>query len=159
MQERTKRRIQFGSGPPALCHLSADAGILPVFLRKNTGEETGARQNYRYNLELFREIGRFWTYREQLGFWPAFLNIGGNIIGFLPFGLLMPVMHRNLRKSLPVILLGFSLSLLVESLQLVLKVGSFDVDDLLLNTVGAAAGYFLYWVCNQIRRKFHGKAI
>ena len=130
-----------------------------LFFAEEYGRRNWSEADYRYNLELFREIGRFWTYREQLGFWPAFLNIGGNIIGFLPFGLLMPVMHRNLRKSLPVILLGFSLSLLVESLQLVLKVGSFDVDDLLLNTVGAAAGYFLYWVCNQIRRKFHGKAI
>ena len=157
MQERTKRRIQFWGRLLFVIYLLMLGYFL--FFAEEYGRRNWSEADYRYNLELFREIGRFWTYREQLGFWPAFLNIGGNIIGCLPFGLLMPVMHRNLRKSLPVILLGFSLSLLVESLQLVLKVGSFDVDDLLLNTVGAAAGYFLYWVCNQIRRKFHGKAI
>ena len=38
------------------------------------------------------------------------------------------------------------------------KVGSFDVDDLLLNTVGGAAGYILYAICNAIRRKYvYGK--
>lgn len=157
MQERTKRRIQFWGRLLFVIYLLMLGYFL--FFAEEYGRRNWSEADYRYNLELFREIGRFWTYREQLGFWPAFLNIGGNIIGFLPFGLLLPVMHRNLRKSLPVILLGFSLSLLVESLQLVLKVGSFDVDDLLLNTVGAAARYFLYWVCNQIRRKFHGKAI
>lgn len=157
MQERTKRRIQFWGRLLFVIYLLMLGYFL--FFAEEYGRRNWSEADYRYNLELFREIGRFWTYREQLGFWPAFLNIGGNIIGFLPFGLLLLVMHRNLRKSLPVILLGFSLSLLVESLQLVLKVGSFDVDDLLLNTVGAAAGYFLYWVCNQIRRKFHGKAI
>ena len=157
MQERTKRRIQFWGRLLFVIYLLMLGYFL--FFAEEYGRRNWSEADYRYNLELFREIGRFWTYREQLGFWPAFLTIGGNIIGFLPFRLLLPVMHRNLRKSLPVILLGFSLSLLVESLQLVLKVGSFDVDDLLLNTVGAAAGYFLYWVCNQIRRKFHGKAI
>ena len=157
MQERTKRRIQFWGRLLFVIYLLMLGYFL--FFAEEYGRRNWSEADYRYNLELFREIGRFWTYREQLGFWPAFLNIGGNIIGFLPFGLLLPVMHRNLRKSLPVIRLGFSFSLLVESLQLVLKVGSLDVDDLLLNTVGAAAGYFLYWVCNQIRRKFHGKAI
>ena len=73
-----------------------------LFFAEEYGRRNWSEADYRYNLELFREIGRFWTYREQLGFWPAFLNIGGNIIGFLPFGLLLPVMHRNLRKSLPV---------------------------------------------------------
>lgn len=39
---------------------------------------------------------------------------------------------------------SFELSLLVELLQLVFRVGSFDVDDLLLNTLGGMAGYGLY---------------
>ena len=39
---------------------------------------------------------------------------------------------------------SFELSLLVEVLQLVTKVGSFDVDDLLLNTVGGILGFLIY---------------
>ena len=43
------------------------------------------------------------------------------------------------------LLYSFELSLLVETIQLVTKVGSFDVDDLLMNTLGALLGYLLAW--------------
>ena len=39
----------------------------------------GEMREYHYNLELFREIRRFWTYREQLGFL-AFANLAGNVL-------------------------------------------------------------------------------
>lgn len=42
------------------------------------------------------------------------------------------------------VLYSFELSLLVELLQLVFKVGSFDVDDLFLNTIGGLLGYLVY---------------
>jgi len=41
---------------------------------------------------------------------------------------------------------SFELSLLVELIQLVTKVGSFDVDDIILNTIGGAIGYIVYKV-------------
>jgi len=44
----------------------------------------------------------------------------------------------------------------VETIQLVWKVGSFDVDDLILNTLGGVIGYLLFWICNKIRRKIYG---
>jgi len=40
---------------------------------------------------------------------------------------------------------SFEFSLLVETIQLVSKVGSFDVDDLLLNTIGGAIGYLNFY--------------
>ncbi len=33
------------------------------------------------------------------------------------------------------------------------EVGSFDVDDILLNTIGGVLGYILFVVCSRIRRK------
>ena len=66
----------------------------------------------------------------------AFLNLAGNVIGFLPFGFFLPILSRRLRNGAVVTALGFGLSLLVESIQLVFKVGCFDVDDLILNTLG-----------------------
>ena len=157
MQERTKRRIQ-SLGPPALCHLSATPGYF-LFFAEEYGRRNWSEADYRYNLELFREIGRFWTYREQLGFWPAFLNIGGNIRGISSLwpsdaGHAPESEKKSAGDPSRIFLKPPGRVAAARS-----KVGSFDVDDLLLNTVGAAAGYFLYWVCNQIRRKFHGKAI
>ena len=48
---------------------------------------------------------------------------------------------------------AFSISLTMEVIQLLTKVGCFDVDDMILNTLGAALGYGIYAVCDRIRRK------
>ena len=112
---------------------------------------------YRYNLVLFREIKRFWKYREQLGMFAMFTNLFGNVLIFMPFGFFMPIACRY-KRFFSALIYSFGLSLCVETFQLVAKVGSFDVDDLLLNTVGGAAGYILYAICNAIRRKYvYGK--
>lgn len=114
---------------------------------------TGVTSEYRYNLVLFREIRRFWKYRERLGMFAMFTNLFGNVLIFMPFGFFMPAACRN-RRLFSTTCYSFGLSLCVETFQLVAKVGSFDVDDLLLNTVGGAAGYVLYAVCNAIRRRY-----
>ncbi len=123
-----------------------------LFLSEEYGRRAMQTQGYRYNLILFKEIRRFWVYRDKVGMLSTFLNISGNVIGFLPFGFILPVMHQRLKRFSLVTLLGFTLSLIVETLQLVFKVGCFDVDDLLLNTAGAALGYLIFAVCNRIRR-------
>ncbi len=119
---------------------------------------TDISQTYDYNLTLFKEIRRFWVYRERIGFGYVFLNLAGNIIVFMPFGLLLPIMSRRLRGFFRIVLLGLALSLLVECIQLVTKTGCFDVDDLLLNTVGSALGFLIYALVRH-RRKRRGRAL
>ena len=46
---------------------------------------------------------------------------------------------------------GFSLSLLVETVQLIAKVGCFDVDDIFLNTIGGMLGYLVYALVQRKR--------
>ena len=87
------------------------------------------------------------------------LNIFGNVVGFIPFGYILPIIDHRLRNWLLIVVNGFSLSLCVEVAQLIFRVGSFDVDDLMLNTLGALLGYILFWICNEIRRRFYGKTI
>ena len=48
-------------------------------------------------------------------------------------------------------LLGFFLSFCIEITQLVFKVGSFDVDDLLLNTIGGILGFLSYKIVQEVR--------
>lgn len=111
----------------------------------------GEMQNYRYNLVLFKEIKRFWNYREQLGMFATVTNLVGNILIFLPFGFFMPMASRR-RNFMVTSVYSLALSLVVEVSQLFLKVGSFDVDDLFLNTIGGMLGYITFTVCNVIRR-------
>ena len=113
---------------------------------------TGERQEYHYNLVLFKEIKRFWEYRAQVGMFAMFTNLFGNVIIFMPFGFFMP-MASKYRSLFSTVFYSFGLSLCVETFQLVTKVGSFDVDDLLLNTIGGLAGYILFIICAAIRRR------
>lgn len=106
--------------------------------------------DYRYNLVLFAEIKRFWVHRDMLG-WVAFANLFGNVLIFMPFGFFMPMASRY-RSFFLTAFYSFGLSFLVEAFQLVTKVGSFDVDDLLLNTIGGILGYIMFVICNAIRR-------
>lgn len=115
---------------------------------------TGVMQEYRYNLVLFKEINRFWTYREQLGWYAVFTNLFGNVLIFVPFGFFLP-MASKYRSFFAAVFYSFALSLCVETFQLFTKVGSFDVDDLLLNTLGGALGYIVFVICAAIRRR-HG---
>ena len=62
-----------------------------------------------------------------------FTNLFGNVIIFMPFGFFLP-MASKYRSFLAAVFYSFTLSLCVETFQLLTKVGSFDVDDLLLNT-------------------------
>ena len=85
-------------------------------------------------------------------------NLLGNIVAFIPYGMLLPLLAHNQRKFYRVVLLSFDFSLLVELVQLVSKVGSFDVDDLILNTIGGAIGYVGFFLANHIRcHKFEQK--
>lgn len=106
---------------------------------------------YTYNLELFKEINRFWTYREQLGDFVVFANLAGNVIIFIPFGFTLP-MASKYRDFITTCGYSFLVSLIVELFQLVTRVGSFDVDDLLLNTLGGALGYIIMTLCCIFRR-------
>lgn len=116
---------------------------------------------YKYNLELFKEMKRYWNNREQIGILLFLINLVGNVVVFMPFGFLVPVMYREQRKGvvfrghyfrsfLFVTLLGFLFSLVIETIQLVTKVGCFDVDDLFLNTSGVVLGYLIYYISKKI---------
>lgn len=157
MRKETKRRIR-GAGK---CLFVLYMGLLVYFLffAESYGRVPDMTEEYRYNLKLFEEIKRFWIYRKEVGLLAMALNIFGNVVGFVPFGYILPVMNYRFQNVLLVTVNGFSLSLCVETVQLVFRVGCFDVDDLVLNTLGAFLGYVLFWLCNEIRRKLYGKTV
>ena len=150
MNVRDKKRIRFIGKILFVLYI---AFIIYFLIFSDWYGRSGVTAEYRYNLVLFREIKRFWQYREQLGMFAMFTNLFGNVLIFMPFGFFMPVACKN-RRFFSAFFYSFGLSLCVETFQLVAKVGSFDVDDLLLNTVGGAAGYVLYAGCNAIRRRY-----
>lgn len=116
------------------------------------GRTTTGMEEYHYNLVLFKEIKRFWEYRDHVGLFAMFTNLFGNVLIFMPFGFFMPMASRY-HSFFSALFGSFFLSLGVESFQLVSKVGCFDVDDILLNTAGGVLGYVVFVICAAIRRK------
>lgn len=116
-----------------------------LLFAKLMGREQIGR-TYSYNLEPFKEIKRFLNNIETLGIRSVILNIGGNIVGFMPLGFLVPMAFPKMRGTVLMILTSFTATLLIETCQLVSCTGSFDVDDLLLNTIGGIMGYGFYLI-------------
>ena len=125
-----------------------------LFFSEELGR-TYSERTYHYNLVPFHEIRRFIVYRHTLGWKAVVLNLFGNVLAFVPFGFFLPVHSVRCRKFWCTVLYSFELSLSVEVLQLICKVGSFDVDDLILNTLGAALGYLAYRLIRRYFRRKH----
>lgn len=157
MNSQTKKRIQKISWVLFVLYILILVYLL--FLSEGFGHRLSEHRDYRYNLIPFQEIRRFWVYREIVGRKAAFLNIGGNILGFCPFGFMLPILSRRYRRMRKTVRMGFFLSLFVECMQLILHVGSFDVDDIILNTLGTLIGFLCFGVSNSIRRRIYEKKI
>ncbi len=125
-----------------------------LFLAENYGHGAG---EYDYNLVPFREIGRFIRYRDILGTRALVLNLAGNVIGFMPFGALLPLLMRSARRAWKIGILGLEISLVIELSQFLFQRGIFDVDDLILNTSGALLGYLLFYLVSLSGGRAGGK--
>lgn len=101
---------------------------LLVFAFTVLDRETSA--SFRY------ELVPFWSYRAKM-----FDEIFLNYLMFLPIGYWMTAMTKN-RKSL---VFAFFFTVTIEVLQLVLRRGLFEFDDIIGNTFGAYLGYCLYF--------------
>ncbi len=117
----------------------------------------GGRIAYSYNVLPFREIRRYLTCWEVLGARAVFLNLAGNIIGFLPFGALLPLLSRSVRRGWKVAALSFEISALIEVSQFIFRAGCFDVDDMILNTLGGFLGYLLFALAHMCFGRVAGR--
>lgn len=96
------------------------------------------------NLKPFSTIRLFYRARSLRAEY-KYKNIGGNIVGFIPLGMLLPLLFVRCRRFLTTSLSVLGISLLFETIQLFTGLGVFDVDDLILNTAGGMLGYvFVY---------------
>ena len=77
----------------------------------------------------------FWSYRHP----ELRTEIILNYILFMPLGFLLYLCFGE-RKGIRVVLIGFLLSALIESIQLVFRIGLFEFDDMIGNTIGCWIG-------------------
>lgn len=127
-----------------------------LFFSENMGRTNNC--GYRYNLIPFHEIKRFIKYANLIGWKSVTINIFGNVIAFMPFGYLIPIIIKQKIGIIKTTLLSMIFSVGVETIQLFFKLGSFDVDDIFLNTLGGLTGYILFYLIygrrqNNARKK------
>lgn len=72
-----------------------------------------------------------------------------NIVLFLPFGYLLPMLWRDHRSLRSASLSGAAFSLLIECSQLLTN-RACDINDLIANTLGTVLGYFSWWFFGQL---------
>jgi uncharacterized membrane protein YeaQ/YmgE (transglycosylase-associated protein family) len=76
-------------------------------------------------------------------------NVLGNLVLFIPFGILFPIISNKKHKE--VLCAAIIFSLLIEITQFLFALGSTDIDDLIFNVLGAYIGYF---VSDKISKQF-----
>jgi len=80
-------------------------------------------------------------------------NLVGNILAFMPMGFYLPFICSKLSKGKVYICIVVAIIFAVEVLQLLTRRGVFDVDDIILNNIGALIG-FAICSCTPIRGLF-----
>jgi glycopeptide antibiotics resistance protein len=96
------------------------------------------------NFTLFNTIDRYDTFDKQ---------VAGNFIMLLPLGIYLPLLYKKLRKLsgiFAVLLISFLVSVGIEILQLATSYRSTDVDDIMLNTMGACLGFIIYQLIKKV---------
>ena len=136
-------RKEIGRFSLLLLVLYGSAVVYFVLFSDRLGRTDGY-STYRYNLVLFDEIRRFIKYRDSVSTGAFLLNLIGNLVVFFPLGFLIPVYREKKTGPVRILIYSFLFSLGMEVLQLITRVGVFDVDDLFLNTVGGMLGYTAY---------------
>lgn len=71
-------------------------------------------------------------------------NLFGNLLMFLPMGLYLPGFFKHLRALGAFCIWLIALIFVIEATELLLRRGSFDIDDFILNMAGALMGFAIW---------------
>lgn len=111
------------------------------------------QSGYDYNLIPFKTITTYITRYEHYNFNTWFNNLFGNILLFIPLGFSAPYFSKKTRNLNQFFLLILTIIVILEVSQMLLHVGSFDIDDVILNTLGGLVGFGIYTTCLAMLKK------
>ncbi len=103
------------------------------------------------NFVLGKSIRMYIRYFHKFSFWNGFANLIGNVLVFIPYGILLPKAYPVCGKWWRVTYCAVGFVTCIELFQLLSGLGIFDVDDILLNVLGSVVGYGLFALAGKIR--------
>ena len=120
------------------------------FLFFGVGRPRAVVSNHEYQFNLISNLISFSfpTISDLKNFPRGFFELG-NFAGFIPFGILIPILYRC--NFLRFISLFFLSILLIETVQMLTFLGSFDINDAIVNTLGAAVGFCAYKIGSRFK--------
>lgn len=135
--QRTRRKPCYGR------LLWAASAIYLLFLLYATLLSRTAGEEYSYRIEPLVTFRRAFAVEGGLAVAdPQMLEgIAVNLLLMAPVGYLLPQLFKF--TAIQTVLLGAGLSLSVELIQLVTRLGMFELDDIIFNTLGVALGHAL----------------
>ena len=130
-------------------------GVSACAFRIRNAEAAGYWQTVlRYaNFTPLRSIRPFLQTVSELSLYDRIMNqVTGNILIFIPAGIFLPVYQKKQRRLRRFCFTALHIILLVEISQVLTFLGSFDVDDILLNLIGCLTGWLVFSIIHGFLR-------
>lgn len=105
-----------------------------------------SHEEYEYKINFFTSYRWFFQYNGE----QVLRQLLINYVMLMPVGFLLPVVINAKHKYLITLALSLLLTVFIETLQLITKCGSFEVDDIINNFVGAVLGMLIYMLFSRI---------
>lgn len=107
------------------------------------------------NLQLFSSYKEAYNTMQM----SLFRNIVLNILLFAPLGFLLPIYSDKLKKAYKVVGIGLAVTVIIEIIQYITKLGIFEIDDILNNTLGTLIGYSIFMIYTNTKNGENKKSI
>ena len=111
-----------------------------------------SHEEYEYKINFFTSYRWFFKYNGE----QVLRQLLINLVMIMPVGFLLPVVIKAKYKYLITMALSLLLTVFIETMQLITKCGSFEIDDIINNFVGAVLGMLIYMMLNNIIQKRKG---
>jgi glycopeptide antibiotics resistance protein len=96
-----------------------------------------------HNIIPFKTVLTYFLNFHQYNLDSWLFNTVGNILVFLPLGILLPLTFDKIIRLPQVIFISIILSLTIEVTQYLTNLGVFDIDKTILNILGCVLGFFV----------------
>lgn len=112
-----------------------------------------SHEEYEYQINFFTSYRWFFQYNGE----QVLRQLLINFVMLIPVGFLLPIIIQAKHKYLITLALSLLLTVFIETMQLITKCGSFEIDDIINNFVGAVIGILLYALCSKLIKNKQGE--
>ena len=107
-----------------------------------------SHEEYEYKINFFTSYRWFFQYNGE----QVLRQLLINFVMLMPVGFLLPVVIKAKHKYLITMALSLLLTVFIETMQLITKCGSFEIDDIINNFIGAVIGMLIYALCSKFKK-------